>query len=151
MHFQGIQPENGLKDWVGAKKAEGPTDFDTLYCWKCCKKDTGKEVCNTTWLWVCSNSLFLPTTCMKNFLLQSNWISPRNGMLCPPMILCMSTFTHVCWLISDLALEYDAIINAGYTKKCIESPAKQFLHLYKSDNFLTRYLSKKTYSWLPQY
>ena len=70
MHFQGIQPENGLKARVGAKKSDG-TDLTLSTAENAVKKTLGRGLQYLLTL-SSSNNLFPHTTCMKNFLLQLN-------------------------------------------------------------------------------
>ena len=43
------------------------------------------------------------------------------------------------YTISDIALEYDVIINAEYTGKGMQSPAREFIPIQKSEqNYLTK-------------
>ena len=58
---------------------------------------------------------------------------------------------EVTYTISDLALEYDIIIDAGYIFSVFQSPAREFIPLHKGDKLSYKPYSEKRTALLIRY
>ena len=99
MHFQGIQPENGLKARVGAKKSDG-TDLTLSTAENAVKKTLGKRFAIPLDFEYFKQPVS-PYYLHKKLFVTIELNKSKKVMLCSNDAL--ATYT-----ISDLALEYDA-------------------------------------------
>ena len=120
-YFQGIQPENELTARVGAKKSDR-TDLTFSTAENAVKKTLGKRFS----IWFDSEYFTQPVS--SYYLHEQPFVTIKMNkfkkvMLCSDDAL--GTYT-----ISDLALEYDAIINASYMEK-VSVAQQNSSYLYK--------------------
>ena len=117
MHLQGIQPENGLKARLGAKKLMG-TDLTLSTAENAVKKTLGNRFAIPLDFEYFKQPVS-PYYLHKDLIVTMSLTSHEKVMLC-------SNDAAATYTISDIALEYD-IIDAAVHRKSLCSPAKQFI------------------------
>ena len=108
MQLQGIQPENDLKARVSAKKADG-TDL-TLYTAENALKETRGNRFMIPYDFEYFKQPVLPYYLHEDLIVTIELTKPEKVMLC-------GNDDKATYTISDIALEYDVIIDIEYTRK----------------------------------
>ena len=139
MELQRIQPENGLKAGVGAKKADG-TDL-TLNT----EENAIKKTLGNRFLILLDFEFFNQPASFyyfhKDLIATIKLNKPEKVMLC-------SGDTLASYTISDIALDYDAIFNAQYTEKVSRAQQESSYAYTRIKRLLYQILAKKDHLWL---
>ena len=100
--FQGIQPTNGLKTWVRAKKADG-TALTLTTLENAIKKTFHKRFAISVDFDFFKHPVY-PDGLKENLFLRLELNSPEKLILC-------TGHTRATYELSDISLEYDAILD----------------------------------------
>ena len=139
MQLQGIQPENGLKARLGAKKSDG-TDLTLSTAENALKKTLGNRFMIPL-DFEYFKQLVSPYYLHEDLIVTIELNKPEKVMLC-------SGDSAATYTISDIALEYDTIIDPVYTEKVSVAQQNSLYPYTRVTRMSYQIPSKKDYSWL---
>ena len=136
--LQGIQPANGLKEQVGAKKADGTALTVTM------QENAIKKTLDRRFAIPLDFDLFkhpvYPYGLKENLILRLALSSSEEVILCPGN-------TYAKYKLSDISLKYDAIFDEPYATTIGEMYAGTSIPYTKVTSIHFQALSKKDTAW----